>query len=262
MKHSSSSRSAARRPSGFTLIELLVVIAIIAILAAILFPVFQKVRENARRTACISNQKQVGLGLIQYCQDADETMPIGNYGLNAASNPKWMDELYPYVKSTNVFDCPDNITNSLEYVPCNNVNGVCSNRAGYRFGTYGINGANYRGHTYTGDVPTHNPVGAPLSQIAAPSDTILTAEVIYADSGYNNCSISWDSDIFNPTFNQTTIPPSLYSRAKPIAALAHSGGMTVLWCDGHAKWMRGEALVATHSIQGHDIAYLWTIEDD
>ena len=64
-----------RRAFGFTLIELLVVIAIIAILAAILFPVFQKVRENARRTVCLSNEKQLGLAFIQYVQDSDETFP-------------------------------------------------------------------------------------------------------------------------------------------------------------------------------------------
>lgn len=65
--------------SAFTLIELLVVIAIIAILAAILFPVFQKVRENARRTACLSNTKQLGLGFYQYIQDSDEVTPNGTY---------------------------------------------------------------------------------------------------------------------------------------------------------------------------------------
>jgi len=64
-----------KKANGFTLIELLVVIAIIAILAAILFPVFQKVRENARRTSCLSNEKQIGLAFTQYIQDSDETMP-------------------------------------------------------------------------------------------------------------------------------------------------------------------------------------------
>jgi len=98
---------------GFTLIELLVVIAIIAILAAILFPVFQKVRENARRAACGSNEKQIGLGLIQYIQDNDEYFARRNNG-DAPQNLinghrfTWKDAIYPYIKSKGVFMCPSN----------------------------------------------------------------------------------------------------------------------------------------------------------
>jgi len=101
---------------GFTLIELLVVIAIIAILAAILFPVFQKVRENARRSACLSNEKQLGLAFIQYTQDADEKFPIGRPGLSSAcaggdsSGQAWAFQIYPFVKSTGVYICPDDST--------------------------------------------------------------------------------------------------------------------------------------------------------
>ena len=94
-----------QRKRGFTLIELLVVIAIIAILAAILFPVFQKVRENARRTACLSNLKQIGLGVVQYNQDYDEKMPNGTSPYGSASG--WAVQVYPYLKSIAVFQCPD-----------------------------------------------------------------------------------------------------------------------------------------------------------
>src|SRR5215469_16047426 len=94
---------------GFTLIELLVVIAIIAILAAILFPVFAKVREKARQTSCASNLKQLGLGYIQYYQDYDENFPCGTAG--AAAWPRagigWAGQIYPYVKSPGVYACPD-----------------------------------------------------------------------------------------------------------------------------------------------------------
>ena len=99
---------ATKRPSGFTLIELLVVIAIIAILAAILFPVFAKAREKARQTACTSNLKQLGLGMLQYIQDYDETFPVGT----GYSGPcrGWAGQLYPYVKSYGVYSCPDDTT--------------------------------------------------------------------------------------------------------------------------------------------------------
>ncbi len=94
-----------KRSKGFTLIELLVVIAIIAILAAILFPVFQKVRENARRTACLSNLKQIGLGIVQYNQDFDEKEPNGNNQYGSATG--WAGCIYSYVQSVGVFQCPD-----------------------------------------------------------------------------------------------------------------------------------------------------------
>ena len=82
-------RSKNPKHTGFTLIELLVVIAIIAILAAILFPVFQKVRENARRTSCSSNEKQLGLAFIQYTQDYDESLPVGFLAPGAGYGQGW-----------------------------------------------------------------------------------------------------------------------------------------------------------------------------
>ena len=98
---------ARRSPrKGFTLIELLVVIAIIAILAAILFPVFARARENARRASCQSNLKQVGLGIMQYTQDYDERYP---QRANAGGN--WQQFIQPYVKSTQLFKCPSNTDN-------------------------------------------------------------------------------------------------------------------------------------------------------
>src|SRR5436189_2450638 len=88
--------------SGFTLIELLVVIAIIALLAAILFPVFARARENARKSACLNNVKQIGIGLQQYLQDFDEVFPGYYMGSStdfsdpAIGQYKWMDTIYPY----------------------------------------------------------------------------------------------------------------------------------------------------------------------
>lgn len=99
---------------GFTLIELLVVIAIIAILAAILFPVFAKAREKARQSSCLSNCKQMTLGFLQYVQDYDEVFPQGgNAATDQAVWPNgttganyWMTRVYPYVKNSQVYNCP------------------------------------------------------------------------------------------------------------------------------------------------------------
>lgn len=96
---------------AFTLIELLVVIAIIAILAAILFPVFARARENARRASCLSNTKQLGLAALQYTQDYDEKLPSSYIG-SAIPTRYWFDQIQPYVKSTQIFFCPSDSTHN------------------------------------------------------------------------------------------------------------------------------------------------------
>src|SRR5438094_4320345 len=108
---SSQQRKPRGLTQGFTLIELLVVIAIIAILAAILFPVFGRARENARRSSCQSNVKQIMLGVAQYTQDYDESYPpigihIGSTDIN------YFRLIHPYIKSTQVMVCPSDTTNT------------------------------------------------------------------------------------------------------------------------------------------------------
>ena len=150
--------SQRRKSSGFTLIELLVVIAIIAILAAILFPVFQKVRENARRTACLSNTKQLAIGAIQYEQDGDEKTPggIDHNGLGSG----WAGQIYPYIKSVGVFKCPDDSTNLPGTVVSYGFNRNCA-------------------------VYTYNPTpaaGQSLAAFTSPAKTVLLFEL--SGSGY------------------------------------------------------------------------------
>lgn len=119
---------------GFTLIELLVVVAIIILLAAILFPVFARARENARRAGCLSNLKQLGLGIMMYSQDYDETYPYTYRG-----DHRWVNDILPYVKNKQVFRCPSGETlagwdgpNTLHYYTrygMNNDFGTSSNTA-------------------------------------------------------------------------------------------------------------------------------------
>lgn len=140
---------------AFTLIELLVVIAIIAIIAAILFPVFAAVRERGRSTACLSNERQIGLALTQYTQDNNETYPSGALLLvnpDAATGVGWAGQCFSYVKSTSLYVCPDDTTAPV-------VQG--GNTVGYPV-SYGFN------TSASGDM---------LSDFKAPASTVLLFEV-------------------------------------------------------------------------------------
>ena len=150
---------------GFTLIELLVVIAIIAILAAILFPVFAKVREKARQTSCLSNEKQLGLAFIQYAQDYDETFPVDT---NGGFNNGWAGEIYPYAKSTGVFACPDDPTRPSEA------------------GVYPLSYAMNTNLMEAAPTNTFTEPGAVLAGQSSPASTVLLFEVQNSHSNINN----------------------------------------------------------------------------
>ncbi len=154
---------------GFTLIELLVVIAIIAILAAILFPVFAQAREKARAIACLSNTKQLALAAIQYEQDYDERTASGvqQYGLGSG----WAGQLYPYAKSTAVYTCPDDAGGALSH----------GHPTSY---LYNRNCAIYD-PTGSGDGQSAS-AGQSLAGFTAPAKTVLLCEV--TGSGYYDVS--------------------------------------------------------------------------
>ena len=234
------------KQQGFTLIELLVVIAIIALLAAILFPVFAKAREKARQTACLSNEKQLGLGYLQYSQDYDELLPCGD--INAAGRG-WASVIYSYVKSVNVYQCPDDATLN---VPARL--------------SYGENG-NFE---YTTFGPTTNHE-TPLSKFGSPAKTVLLFEisqmgnvdVTKLSEGSSNPTGISPTGQGGSTFNGGGVQlqyAGLYDTGlmggMPVPAGygsnptycykgplgRHSDGANYLFCDGHAKWARGASI--------------------
>ena len=137
---------------GFTLIELLVVIAIIAILAAILFPVFAKAREKARQSSCQSNLKQLALGVLQYAQDYDEKFPDSHRTDGDTILRNWLQEIYPYVKNTQIFRCPSDAAVAIRWT--NDPNGWATSY-----------GENYQLRTLA------------IGMVRSPSTTILQADL-------------------------------------------------------------------------------------
>jgi prepilin-type N-terminal cleavage/methylation domain-containing protein/prepilin-type processing-associated H-X9-DG protein len=250
---------ARRKRHAFTLIELLVVIAIIAILAAILFPVFARARENARRASCQSNLKQIGLGLLQYTQDYDERTPRSWFGTNGdASKPvgdasdryKWMDAIYPYIKSEQLFVCPSDTLTTDMYA--NRKNSAYSFRNGYRYGSYANNNTYYSN--------AWNPVARSLASIEAPATTIWAADTTPLPAPSTNVftyEISW-ADIAN----QQPITNSSPRRLEKIEE-RHLETTNVLFCDGHVKSLKLTALTAPSTTAPTTGAYsLFTIQDD
>jgi prepilin-type N-terminal cleavage/methylation domain-containing protein/prepilin-type processing-associated H-X9-DG protein len=217
---------------GFTLIELLVVIAIISLLAAIMFPVFGRVRESARRTSCLSNLKQIGLGTIQYSQDYDETMPFAVADNDAGTSypgTAWPVLLMPYVKSEQVYKCPSNVNAGLNGAvmdysknPAVTPNGVpISYKAngGSRYNSQWTP-ARVRPMDYVRDSgPTSTTYfgGAKLSRLASSSKTIMLFE------GRN---MSYK--------RPAAETPDQYS----MDLTNHLANTNFLFCDGHAKALK------------------------
>lgn len=227
------------RNRGFTLIELLVVIAIIAILAAILFPVFAKAREKARQTACASNEKQIGLAIIQYVQDNDEIMPM-----RYSSYPpevSWRATLQPYVKNTGIFQCPSNPSNNLPDL------GSDGGNASYAVARYDSgSGGPFRDGS-TGPIPVS------LAAIQAPATVLEAGESTarYSELHITDTSASLQSPL--GTANSTT-------QASGCIFTGHTGVTNFLFCDGHVKAMRPLATLDTAE-GGAGSLNMWTVDN-
>ena len=222
---------------GFTLIELLVVVAIIGILAAILFPVFARARENARRASCLSNLKQIGLGLMQYTQDYDERYPFGLCSTGACTNSAkapngfmWIGNLWlwpqvidPYVKSEQVFVCPSSERARM----------VGNHLAPYD-GNYGANSVM---------LPQSRTIS--IAAMNSPS----TAYAIMDGGAY--FMRYWDT--WAPSNGYFYLPgigggtsvnadcSAVYSTLQDDCNSGrHFGGVNVIFGDGHVKWLKSE----------------------
>ena len=249
------------RRSGFTLIELLVVIAIIAILAAILFPVFAQARAKARAISCVSNVRQLALGLNMYSQDYDESYPSWNWG-NSYSNGSaavkndgttiWFNAILPYVKSVPVFKCPDDNYTIKTYQGFWGWFTPKPDADTFSAATHIDRGLSGGVISYGMNEPISVDKGA-LAGLSRPTETLLVSDMLTGLSGYDgwdqysptnakshngwrmirvayaNASaqgFEWNTDAREGPFNATW---SNYGR--------HSQGNNVGFADGHAKYV-------------------------
>jgi prepilin-type N-terminal cleavage/methylation domain-containing protein/prepilin-type processing-associated H-X9-DG protein len=205
---------------GFTLIELLVVIAIIAILAAILFPVFARARENARRASCQSNLKQIALGVFMYNQDYDEKLPnykVNTFATATSTNPSgWVDALQPYLKSTQIFQCPSETA------------GPDLTSLSGKYSDYWINGNAAGKADASFDAPTITVLlgdgGSAAATTEGATDGFIGSTRFYSVGGGLTCT--------SALVNQSASLPAG-------GAHRHLTGANVAFADGHVKWEKG-----------------------
>ena len=205
---------------AFTLIELLVVIAIIAILAAILFPVFAQARESARRTACLSNMKQGDTALLIYTQDYDETLPslTDDRSVSPSNRIDFWNVLQPYTKSKDIFYCPDRTDTGCGYGQFAGIGQTdrCLG-VGYNWGPIQFAGGGLLSTAgKVGMVTVYT--GISLAAILAPADTFTLGDT--QDSPFYTIS--------NPSI-------IYYVSGARNSALLHGGRFNMAYVDGHAK---------------------------
>jgi prepilin-type N-terminal cleavage/methylation domain-containing protein/prepilin-type processing-associated H-X9-DG protein len=212
---------------GFTLIELLVVIAIIAILASILFPVFARARENARRSSCQSNLKQIGLGIMQYTQDYDETLPRPyQTGLAGAFCDAivWGDMVQPYLKSLQVFHCPSANNTNAPKVPIVSFPSLHM--------SYGVNAEDTASALGIGG--SFGDSGK-IADFSSPAETFFVGEI---------------TDATNVEYGYMVRPLSSADGQHRLPGTHHFDGGNWLYADGHVKYLLA-------SKTGENSNYFW-----
>ncbi|HEX2999317.1 MAG TPA: DUF1559 domain-containing protein [Armatimonadota bacterium] len=197
---------------GFTLIELLVVIAIIAILAAILFPVFARARENARKSTSQSNLKQIATGITMYIQDYDEKFPYLSWNNNSTLGYHWQDLTLPYTKNADIWRCPSANNAVADAGLWTEANGFKQRKVHYSWNESAA-------------------WATPLAECSHVAETYLLM-----DKGNSQCFTGW-YDWKGRT--QNTLNSSWVSIPGP-----HMDGKNVAFVDGHVKWMRSDAIKA------------------
>ena len=239
----------SQRRSAFTLIELLVVIAIIAILAAILFPVFARARENARRSSCQSNLKQMALGFKQYTQDYDEkfvpAIGTGVIGTTVENGSGWIIELQPYIKSVQIFQCP---SDPISFDPNpNRPRNLAEAQATGGFTDYYMNaslnddgtGGNPTAGAATGTKPIYTNGGINEAAVEQPTLTIMIADG--DGSNANARSMYRCAGDGAQGFNTADSPPRPRVGLVPnkqVIPIRHLDGFNLAFVDGHVKWYK------------------------